>query len=123
MMAMSRLTRALLCSIDFEESRRRRSSNAQHLHDALGRTNRLELDLPPSCAPLCYPYLPTGPCLRRRLAEHRIFVPAYWPDLPAGAGAGAIESDLASLMLPLPIDQRYGRNDMELILKALDARI
>ena len=44
----------------------------------------------------------------------KLFVPALWPEVPSRRAPGFEKSrDLASRLLPLPIDQRYGDADMD----------
>ena len=64
---------------------------------------------------MVYPYLTKDGSLRRRLIEERVFVATYWPNVLQWCGEGDQEYRLAERLLPLPIDQRYGRAQMERI--------
>lgn len=68
---------------------------------------------------MVYPYVD---CYRRNfrsvLKENRIFVAKYWPGImPTKAGSNATE--IAERILPLPIDQRYGEEEMKRIIDLL----
>lgn len=108
---MSNLTRRLLGSIDFEAIRARRLENFEFVRSALGETNRLFLEGPTS-GPMVYPYWSSDPTLGQRLIDHGIYVATYWPGVSERCGEGDIERDLVSHLVALPIDQRYGPEQM-----------
>ena len=123
-LAMSKLTRAMMSSLDAEAARERRRKNFRVLHEVLGATNRMSSDLgevlEAGAVPMVYPYRSEDGGLRRRLIENKIFVATYWP---AEEGCGCMRSELAqcfaSEILPLPIDQRYGEVDMKRIAEVI----
>lgn len=116
---LSPQTRALLGGIDIERARERRSANYRLLHAALAPLNRLELpDVPPS-APLCYPFVTAIPGLRDSLIDAGIALPLYWPEVIEATKAQETENRLARTLLPLPLDQRYGEEDMARLLKLI----
>jgi len=106
---MSKLTRNLLNAIDYEHVKRKREENFKVLHDALGDQNKLSVKLP--AGPYAYPfYCKDGMKVKRLLAERKIFVATLWPNvLHLDA---SLEKDYAENILPLPCDQRYGKEDM-----------
>ena len=111
---MSRLTKRILSSIDYDKARKKRSENFSFLHERLGGKNKLAVDVSRVTAPLCYPFLSSVPGLRERLIDSGIFVATYWPD-----SIGRVNEEWAEKMvrklLPLPIDQRYGAKEMQRI--------
>jgi hypothetical protein len=117
---MSALTRGLLVGLDFEVARQSRRDNFAILDQKLKPTNRLALELADGDVPLAYPYLVENDALRPRLIERRVFVPQYWPNVLDWSEDTDLEHQLAANLLPLPIDQRYGRPEMERILGVLD---
>ncbi len=121
LLRMSRLTEALLSSIDYEEAAARRRENYALLDKALAPTNALKLPLAADAVPLVYPYLPApaDAGLRQRLIGQRVFVASYWPNVLEWAVPDSWEHELASRMLPLPVDQRYGSQDMERVLQII----
>ena len=119
---MSRLTKKILLNIDYEWVRSKRNENFYELHTALQKFNRLShiIDGGTINGPMMYPYLCDNKNLREHLQEKNIFTPTYWPDISEmGNGSNAFESYLAEHLIPLPIDQRYGRRDMHRIVSVI----
>ena len=115
---MSKLTERLLGSIDFDDARRVRNENFMFLHQELGKNNQYEIDALNDVAPLCYPFMTSNPNLKQTMIANRIFVPTYWTDAIARVGEKWAEK-MVNNLLPLPIDQRYGREDMEKIVSVI----
>jgi hypothetical protein len=114
---MSNLTRQLLDLVDLESVRHIRAANFAFLHRHLGATNSLVINFDKDSAPLCYPYRSSSTDLRRRLIAENIFVPTYWPSILASDSG--IEYQLANSIIPLPLDQRYGEQDMKRIVEVV----
>ncbi len=120
MKAMSALTRSILERIDYERVKYRRRSNFEVLHQALAQTNKLDIpDWDTFACPMVYPYLSEDDSLRKRLINNKIFVATYWPNVLEWCPRDSVEYKLAKYLLPLPIDQRYGGEDMERIIKTI----
>lgn len=117
---MSKLTRRLMQGIDYEEVACRRRANYRLLENELGESNKIILDLEEDAVPLVYPYLTSTEGLRGRLIADKIFVASYWPDVLDWVEVANLEYRLASQMLPLPIDQRYGEEVMNGMVKELN---
>lgn len=118
---MSRLTERLIGGIDYERARLRRMENFQFLHERLGVLNRLSVDLDSVSGPFCYPFWTAFPELRNALIDERILVPLLWPEVMEQAPADSLERKLALHLLPLPVDQRCGPQDMERMVRAAEA--
>lgn len=119
---MSESTRCLMAGIDPEHAASRRRANWASLHRNLADSNnltrrwRLAEKLPEGTVPLCYPYSPArggASVLRERLIRRGIYIPRYWPGLEDKFIPGMPEYTLVHDLLPLPLDQRYLRDDME----------
>lgn len=109
---MSALTRNLLKGIDYEKAAQKREENYEILAGLLGSDSVFNRVIPK--APFVYPYFHVnGPELRKRLAEHKIFVPVYWKNVMETCGRDSLEYHWAADILPLPCDQRYGPEEME----------
>ena len=54
------------------------------------------------------------------LIANKIFVATYWPYVIKTCTPDMIEYDLASHLIALPIDQRYGLDEMKYILSVID---
>ena len=111
----SRCAQDVLAGVAYGEARAARRRNFIQLHDRLGALNTLSIDftMDADAAPMCYPFLPDRPSLHEALWRREIFVPRLWPEVTERPDAGfAWERDLAARLLPLPIDHRYGIDDM-----------
>lgn len=116
---MSRLTQNLLRGIDYQRICSIRNANYAILSDALDSQNHLILF--PQEGPFVYPfYCQNGICIRKKLAEDKIFVPTYWSNVIQDMPNESIEYDYAANILPLPCDQRYGMEEMTRILNVLE---
>ncbi len=114
---MSSLSDRILSSIDFDWVRIKRRSNFEMLHEVLKGSNGF--NIPPMqsfASPMVYPYLTNDASLRQRLIDNKIFVATYWPNVLEWCHEDSTEYKLAKNLLPLPIDQRYGEDDMERII-------
>lgn len=117
---MSKLTQRMMKGIDYEAAAQRRRSNYLMLHAALVKKNNLQLYLEEDAVPMVYPYLTPVEGLREKLIENKIFVARYWPNVLEWAQLGDIDYLLAFQMQPLPIDQRYGEEDMKRIVDIIN---
>lgn len=120
---MSNLTRALLRSINYEDAREKRLENFAYLHDNLKGLNKLSIKPGPEDVPMVYPFLTTNNLLRNNLINNSIYVAMYWPDHKNRIPRSSVESYLVSNLVPLPIDQRYGREEMDAILNVVMATL
>ena len=115
---MSPLTRNLLRGIDYEHAARRRCENYHILQQLLPSENAFTRRTP--IVPFAYPmYHPEGVRLRKYLAEKSIFVPTNWSYLLKLMPEDSLEFDWSANILPLPIDQRYGEAEMQIIAEAI----
>jgi hypothetical protein len=119
MRSMSRLTQAMMCSIDYATVADQRRSNYTMLHAALGGSNRLRLPALGDAVPMAYPLWTSEPGLRQRLVEARIYTAQYWPNVMGTASVGSIELDLATNLIALPVDQRLTHDDVQRIIASI----
>lgn len=121
--SMSNLTRSILSSIDFEDIKQRRIANFAYLHSALGKVNKLSRLIDESNStyecPMVYPFYCGETDLRQRLISNKIFVARYWPNVLEWVAPDDLEYNLTEFIIPLPIDQRYGTEDMDIIIKII----
>lgn len=113
---MSKLTEAILGSVDYAKCASVRRNNYLELEKQLADSNGIHLELSFEDVPLAYPYLTDDVGLRNRLISRRIYVPYYWPNVDEWAGNGVLETLMANNILPMPIDQRYDVEDMSRII-------
>jgi hypothetical protein len=122
-MAMSKLTKRILESIDYEHVRRKRLENFSVLYTELSKYNRITFEPDPDDVPMVYPFLVDDDQLRRRLIEEKIYVATYWPDIINHISGQSFESTLVANLIPLPVDQRYGIGEMKHIVDFIKRNI
>ncbi len=116
MRTMSPLTRRIMMSIDYRQARNKRRENYAVLDSALKHRNGISLPLDDDAVPMVYPFLTTGSRQRQLLIDNKVYVATYWPNVKEWGGHDTLEYTLSYNLLPLPVDQRYGTEDMERIL-------
>lgn len=115
---MSKLTENLLHGINYEVVRKKRTENFAYLDMKLSKLNKLYLDVPDGA--FMYPlYIENGFEIRRKLQMKKIFIPTLWPAVFNLCSEDELEYDMASNILPIPVDQRYGIDDMQYIIDAI----
>lgn len=115
---MSRLTQNLLHGIDYEHVKGVREENFRYLHKELGEINYLQIN--ELSGTFMYPLLlANGAAIRKQLQNKKIYIPTLWPDVIMRCEAGDIEYQMAENILPLPIDQRYGTEEMMRIVEEI----
>jgi dTDP-4-amino-4,6-dideoxygalactose transaminase len=119
---MSNLSKSIFASVDLDDIKRKRRENFECIHDAMKNTNRLQiLSMDSFECPLVYPYwVDNGDALKKRLIERSIFVATYWPNVFEWCKPTDLEYELADHVVCIPIDQRYGKEDMEFIIKEIE---
>jgi hypothetical protein len=74
----------------------------------------------PVFVPLSFPILvDDAAATGRALANHRIWAPRHWAELPSSASDFPDAHWLSARCLSLPLDQRYGADDMRRLAKAV----
>lgn len=117
---MAPQTEEILTHIDYEKVIAKRRSNFGYLHQALGIRNQLVLpEFGTFACPMVYPFIGGDADLRNKLTNNKIFVARYWPNVLEWCEENDIEYKFAKYILPLPCDQRYGKEDMERIFNII----
>ena len=118
---MSDLTTKLLGTVDMQMVKDKRRQNFEFLNKHLGSLNKFKLpSLDTFSSPLVYPFLTYKEDLRKKLIENKIFVPTYWPNVFEWCNKDSTEYQLTNYILPLPIDQRYGVDEMLKIIQVIN---
>ncbi len=108
---MSRLTENLLHGIDYDAVAKRRQENFEFLDEEFRDIN--ELNLKSVYGAFMYPLLvQNGSEIRKALQKEKIYIPTLWPNVMKECRVGSLEYHYAADILPIPIDQRYGKEDM-----------
>lgn len=115
---MSPLTENLLRGINYDRAKKKREENYARLQELLGDSNGLQVKMPQG--PFAYPYYhKNGLALRKKMAEHKVYVPVYWTNVVKTMPEDSLEFDYAANILPLPCDQRYSPEDMDIVAEVL----
>ena len=121
MKRMSKLTEAMMAGIDYSAKANKRIQNFHVLDKALRESNRFKWDMDYGTVPLVYPYLvENGAKLRQHLIDNQIFCARYWPNVMGWCSAEDLEYQLAENLVCIPIDQRYGKEEMNQIIENIN---
>ena len=117
---MSRDTRDILWHIDYDRVIKKRRANFIYLHEALKDKNHLQLpEIEAIVCPMVYPFLARiDRDLRKELIDNKVFVAMYWSNVHQ-ITSYEMEYDLATRVVPLPCDQRYGEVEMNRIIEII----
>jgi len=113
---MSNLTNAIFNSCDIEFAKVKRLENFNFLDSALSKTNELDLKLESDDVPMVYPYLIEDKNLKQKLIKNKIYIATYWSPMPEEYQEGLFQKYL----IPLPIDQRYDKDDLGRVLEVIN---
>ena len=105
----------IIAGLDWANIAKKRRMNWQCLHELLaGHVEILQPSLPNDVVPLGYIVrLENRDAIRKSMAENRIFCPVHWPSSSVVPSKTFTQAALLSdTCLTLPIDQRYGIDDM-----------
>lgn len=118
--SMSVLTERLLQNVDYSYISKKRRENYQFLQHSLSKSNKLVIREDGNSVPMVYPYLTVNIQLKRKLIDHKVFVATYWPNVEKWCSTDSIECFLAHNLIAIPIDQRYGIEEMCKILDLIN---
>lgn len=124
MSKMSLITQNILSNIDYSRIIEARRTNFNYLNSALASSNKLSgltstSALDSVACPMVYPYLTDDVDLRQKLIDNKVFVAKYWPNVLQWCSPSELEYQLTQQIIPLPIDQRYGEEEMKYILSLI----
>lgn len=117
---ISSQTKSILLQIDYDLIIEKRRNNYQIISKALEDKNNLQLpSIDSFVCPMVYPFMTDDKSLRERLIENKVFVARYWPNVLEWCKEEDLEYKLVTQIIPLPIDQRYDKDDMKRILEII----
>ena len=116
---MSKITKNILKSLNYKKIIKIRNKNFNYLQKNLRKINKLKVNN--NIGPYMYPLLiENGEKIRKKLQENKIYISKLWPEFKKIENISAeLERSLANNILPIPCDQRYNIEDMEIIIKIL----
>lgn len=117
---LSPQTKEILSQIDYDFIIEKRKQNYLYLSKALGVKNLLQLpSIDSFTCPMVYPFMTDDESLREWLIQNKVFVARYWPNVLEWCRENELEYKLATRIIPLSIDQRYGLEDMRKIIEII----
>ena len=119
---MSDFTNIILHKIDYSSIITNRRRNYEYLHANLKGSNKFSFSNISSFAcPMVYPYYTDDNTLKAKFIKNKIFVATYWSNVLEWCKPKDIEYKLANNIIAIPIDQRYGIEDMDRIIKIINS--
>lgn len=129
--SMSAVTRSWLSWLDYPVIARKRQDNFKQYHELLqplfndyDGIAREWLPLPFGAVPFCYPLRLVLPLPNRQsLFEQQIFLPWLWPEMRHRSGDFPLEKSFVDGVLILPLDHRYGPEEVRFVVQAVSKMI
>ena len=114
---MSPLTRKILDGTDYEFIIKKRKENffyADKLFNGINKINPL-MYYDETCVPMIYPLVVEDDGLLDRLLENKHFQGHWWSYLLDEVPADSFEYWISRYVIPITIDQRYGKEELDFI--------
>jgi len=118
---MSNLTRVLLSNIDYSNIRNQRSKNFLYAHSLYKELNKFDPIrlIDEECIPMTYPLVIEDPDLAEKLRRKKIYVGRLWNSVLKEVPDFSFEAWLSKYLIPIPIDQRYGRKELRHVYETI----
>ncbi len=112
---MSNLTKALLNGINYQRIRDARRRNFEYAHGQYKEMNMLDVfrHYDDSCVPMFYPLVIEQASMVDELNKRQIFTGRRWNSVLKEVAVDSFEGWLSRYMIPLPVDQRYGKKTLD----------
>lgn len=121
---MSEISENILKSIDYTHAIDRRNSNFFSIHNEFKTINKLKVEEESIDGAMVYPlWIENGNLLRQKLINHKIYIAKYWEDVLKKENISNLEKDMVENIIAIPIDQRYGKDEMKYIIKLIKNNI
>lgn len=118
---MSKSTKTILEFMQYDRIKKKRTENYKYLNDKLKDSNYLELKDVDGA--YMYPYYTkNAEILRKKLLDNKIYIPVLWPNV-LKQKEDTTAYDYALNVLILPCDQRYGKAEMDRIIKIIKGEV
>ena len=120
-MKMSKLTRTILDGTDYEHIKNKRRGNFAIAHDLLGGINQLNplQYYDENTIPMVYPLVVEDDGLIQRLYKAKHFQGHWWSYICDEQPEGSFEHWISRYVIPVTIDQRYGREELEYLANVI----
>ena len=113
-MKMSKLTNKILDSTDYRKIMKRRQDNYRTADELLKDLNQLSTNqyYASDCVPIIYPLLIENDNLLDKLLNAKHYQGHWWRSVEQNPKANEFEKWISRFMVPITIDQRYGKQDL-----------
>lgn len=120
-MKMSKLTHAMLDGADYEYNRMKREENFAYAHKLLEDLNQIDPMLyhDDATIPMVYPLVIEDDELLGRLLAAKHFQGHWWKYVTEELPENTYEHWLSRYVIPITIDQRYGREELDYLNKVI----
>lgn len=121
-MKMSKLTRALMDAEDYNYNQQKRRENFEYAHTLLGGVNKLspKMYLDESTIPMVYPFLIEDEGVIRKLFAAKHFQGHWWSYICDEQPINSFEHWISKYIIPITIDQRYGKNELDYLANVIN---
>lgn len=122
---MSDLTLALMRSMDFKWIYKKRMENFIYASELYKKYNLLQIEeiVDEGSIPNFYPLVIRDKDLVIKLQEKKIYTGRRWQSVLRDVNASSFEAYLSMYMVPIPIDQRYGKEEIDYCFNAFRCSI
>lgn len=123
-MKMSKLTHTILDGTDYEFIKQKRRENFEIAHQLLGDINKINPKqyYDEDTIPMVYPLVVEDDELIRKLFKAKHFQGHWWSYICEEQPADSFEYWISRYVIPITIDQRYGREELEYLANIIKNR-
>ena len=123
-MLMSKLTQTILDGTNYKIIQEKRKANFVYAHFLFGEINRLNpmMYYDDSCVPMVYPLLIEDENLLERMLKAGHFQGHWWKWVEDNGQSDEFEKWISRYMIPVTIDQRYGKMELDYIKGVVDKK-
>lgn len=114
-MVMSKLTHKILDGTDYEHIKKKRKENFFTAVDLFSDVNEFRFTISDDVVPMVYPLVVSDDSLLDRMHAINHFQGHWWEYLTKSCDKNTVEYHMSRYVIPVTIDQRYGRKELELI--------
>lgn len=114
---MSKLTRSILDSYNYNDIQEKRKNNFKNASILFDDVNLIDVHkyYDKDCVPMVYPLVVEEDDLLSRLLKGKHFQGRWWNYILSETDKGCFEYWISRYMIPITIDQRYGREELEYV--------
>lgn len=117
---LSILSETILSGINYPAVIKKRLQNFDQYHSIFKDINQFHFDFSTEEIPFFYPLLLEKKLDRTQFYQHNLYISTFWQDvLKRNISGFEWEEQLTRNLLPLPIDHRYDRKEIELVIKII----